>query len=208
MERLVCFDLDNTLIDRDAAFAAWARWVVGRAGLGADAVEWLVAQDNGGFQPREELFAGFGERYGVVLSVAEYDREHPRFTWAEPEVLDGLANLRANGWRVAVVTNGTVVQQTGKLQHTGIAKVVDFCCISEAVGVRKPDRRIFELAAEHTNTTLTDGWMVGDHPAYDVQGGINAGLHTIQVGTRRRPEAPAPDHRVDNILEAFGILTE
>ncbi len=26
MARLACFDLDNTLIDRDGAFLAWARW--------------------------------------------------------------------------------------------------------------------------------------------------------------------------------------
>jgi FMN phosphatase YigB (HAD superfamily) len=64
MPRLACFDLDNTLIDRDGAFLAWARWWVGRAGLGADAVDWLVAHDNGGFTPRPKLFAGFRERFG------------------------------------------------------------------------------------------------------------------------------------------------
>jgi FMN phosphatase YigB (HAD superfamily) len=202
--RLVCFDLDNTLIDRDGAFRAWARWVGARVGVGEDAVAWLVAEDNGGYRPRAELFAAFEERYGVTLSVAEYDREHPRFTWAEPEVLQGLANLRAGGWRVAVVTNGSVVQQTRKLEHTGIAGVIDHACISEAVGVRKPDRRIFELAAEHTNTTLTDGWMVGDHE-YDIHGGLNAGLHTIQVGPHNLTAPPA-DLQVTTILEAFGIL--
>ena len=203
---LVCFDLDNTLIDRDGAFLAWARWFVARAGLGSDAVDWLVAHDNGGFRPRPELFAGFAERFGVEISVEGYDREHPLFTWVEPAVLDGLARLRAAGWRIAVVTNGTVVQQTGKLQHTGIAQAVDYCCISAAVGVRKPQREIFERAAAGAGAELDGGWMVGDHPAYDIAGGIAAGLRTIRVGNHHAADPPAADHHVDCVVEAFAVI--
>ncbi|MEV0290595.1 HAD family hydrolase [Kribbella sp. NPDC050820] len=208
--RLACFDLDNTLIDRDGAFLGWARWFVDRAGVGEDAVEWLVAHDNGGFTAREELFVGlrsaFGVRGSVEELVAAYDREHPPFTWVESAVLDGLASLRTAGWRVAVVTNGNVVQQTGKLEHTGIAAAVDYCCISQAAGVRKPDRRIFEIAASQTGATLTDGWMVGDHPSYDVAGGINAGLKTIRIGHHHTLDTPVADHHFDSVLKSFPTI--
>ncbi|NIK59703.1 HAD family hydrolase [Kribbella shirazensis] len=208
--RLACFDLDNTLIDRDGAFLAWARWFADRAGLGEDATAWLVAHDNGGFTPRPQLFAGLREAFGLTASVDElvaaYDREHPPFTWVEQPVLDGLASLSTAGWRVAVVTNGNVVQQTAKLEHTGIAAAVDYCCISEAAGVRKPDRRIFELAAEHTGATLSDGWMVGDHPSYDVAGGLNAGLRTIRVGHHHQLPTPVAEHHVDSVLKAFPLI--
>jgi len=203
---LACFDLDNTLIDRDAAFRGWADWWVGRAGVEPAAVEWLVAHDNGGFTPRAELFAGFGERFGVAISEDDYDREHPTFTSVEPEVLAGIASLRTAGWRVAVVTNGRVAQQSRKLAHTGIADAVDHCCISEAVGVRKPDARIFAIAAEQVGASLTDGWMVGDHPSYDIAGGINAGLRTIRVGNHHTVELPRADHHVESVLEAFTII--
>jgi putative hydrolase of the HAD superfamily len=49
--------------------------------------------------------------------------------------------------------------------------------VSEGAGVRKPDRRIFELAAELARQPLT-GWMIGDHPEYDIGGGVAAGLRT------------------------------
>jgi FMN phosphatase YigB (HAD superfamily) len=208
--RVVCFDLDNTLIDRDGAFLRWARWWVGEAGLGVAAVEWLVAQDNGGFRPREELFAMARERVGISVSVAElvaaYDREHPLFTWVEQPVLDGLAALRSVGWRVAVVTNGNTVQQDLKLEHTGIAHAVDYTCVSGTVGVRKPDRRIFELAAEGAGATLDGGWMVGDHPAYDIAGGIAAGLRTIRVGNHHTEQTPVAEHHVDSVLDAFPVI--
>ncbi len=205
--RLVAFDLDNTLIDRDGAFRAWAGWWVEKEGLGADALAWLLAEDEGGFKPREELFAGlkaFGVERSVRELVDEYDREHPLFTSVEPEVLEGIARLREAGWRVAVITNGTVVQQQLKLDHTGIGTAVDYTCISEAAGVRKPDRQIFALAAEHTGARLEGGWMVGDHPAYDILGGINAGMRTIQIGHHH--EGPKADHHLDSVMAAFDVI--
>ncbi|TDD62842.1 HAD family hydrolase [Kribbella antibiotica] len=203
LPRLICFDLDNTLIDRDSAFRDWARWWSTEAGLGEAAVDWLVAHDNKGFAPRPELFAGLRHNFGVAPTVDSYDREHPLFTRVDSAVLDGLAQLRAAGWRTAVVTNGTVLQQTLKLEHTGIATAVDFWCISEAVGIRKPDARIFALAAEGAGAAL-DGWMVGDQPAHDVQGGHNAGLHTILIGSASGP--PAPDHQFASIHDALTLL--
>jgi FMN phosphatase YigB (HAD superfamily) len=208
--RLACFDLDNTLIDRDGAFLKWARWWADRAGLGESGVEWLVAHDGGGFRPRAELFGLARVRFGLSASVGElvasYDEEHPLFAWVEQPVLDGLAELRAAGWRIAVVTNGGSVQQSLKLEYTKIADVIDYACVSETVGVRKPDRRIFELAAAHTGTKLDDGWMVGDHPSHDIAGGIAADLHTIQVGSRQVPDAPAADYQVDSVVEAFPVI--
>jgi HAD superfamily hydrolase (TIGR01549 family) len=192
--RLACFDLDNTLIDRDASFLAWARWWVEREGLGEDAVEWLLAKE------RFELSGS------VDQLVEAYDREHPLFTWVEEAVLDGLASLRTAGWRVAVVTNGGTVQQNIKLEHTGIGAAVDYNCISETVGVRKPDRRIFEIAATETGATLTGGWMVGDHPSYDIAGGINADLNTIRIGTYHQVDTPAADHHLPSVLDAFPLI--
>jgi FMN phosphatase YigB (HAD superfamily)/RimJ/RimL family protein N-acetyltransferase len=205
--RLVAFDLDNTLIDRDGAFRAWAEWWVEKEKLGIDALTWLLAEDKGGFNPREELFAGvkaFGVERSVGELVDEYDREHPLFTAVEPEVLEGIARLRSAGWKVAVVTNGGVVQQSLKLEHTGIGAAVDYACISESAGVRKPDRRIFALAAEQTGARLEGGWMVGDHPAYDILGGINAGMRTIQVGHHH--EGPKADHHLDSVMAAFDLI--
>ncbi|GAA3095009.1 hypothetical protein GCM10010530_20080 [Kribbella aluminosa] len=208
--RLACFDLDNTLIDRNGAFLRWARWWVELQGLHETALEWFVAHDNGGFRPRAELFSMARERFGIAASVddlvASYDEEHPLFTWVRPAVLDGLASLRSAGWRVAVVTNGDPAQQDLKLEYTQIDKAVDYACVSGAVGVRKPDPRIFELVAERTGATLEGGWMVGDHPSYDIAGGIAAGLRTIRVGDHNATDTPVADHHVESVVEAIATI--
>jgi putative hydrolase of the HAD superfamily len=62
---LLLVDLDNTLIDRSAAFGRWAReFASARGGSTADA-HWLVAADREGLEPRERLAAIISERFGL-----------------------------------------------------------------------------------------------------------------------------------------------
>jgi FMN phosphatase YigB (HAD superfamily) len=45
--------------------------------------------------------------------------------------------------------------------------------------------------------------MVGDHPSYDVAGGISAGLRTIRIGDHHAVDEPRADHHFDSVLKAF-----
>jgi putative hydrolase of the HAD superfamily len=42
--------------------------------------------------------------------------------------------------------------------------------------VRKPNRRIFEIAAESVGQPLDGSWVVGDDPVLDIGGAAGAGL--------------------------------
>jgi FMN phosphatase YigB (HAD superfamily) len=56
VRRLALFDLDNTLVDLDEAFRAWAKEFADERGLGHGAVDWLFALDTDGFPHREVFF--------------------------------------------------------------------------------------------------------------------------------------------------------
>ena len=171
---LLLLDLDNTLIDRAAAFRHWAGRFARAHGV-PDAVEWLVAADGDGFEPRERVadriraHVGLGE--ATTQAVLDELRaglvEEIRIDPAVPEALDAAA---AAGWTPVVVTNGTVHQQERKLRHTGLDRHVAGWVISEAAGVKKPDPRIFRLAAEQTGQALSGAWMIGDSAEADIGG--------------------------------------
>ena len=57
VQRLALFDLDNTLVDLNAAFAVWAAEFASAHGLGQRAVDWLVALNREGYPHREVFFA-------------------------------------------------------------------------------------------------------------------------------------------------------
>ncbi|MFI6587827.1 HAD family hydrolase [Embleya sp. NPDC050493] len=215
MQRLVLFDLDNTLIDRSATFARWSAEFADERRLGDGAAQWLASVDGDGFVPRERFFASVRSRFRLSESVevlcSTYRARMPELARCRDEVLAGLTDLQASGWRIGVVTNGHPSQQVATMRSTGLAAHVDGWAVSEQEGVRKPDPRLFEIAAARCGglSPADGGWCVGDDPVADIGGGRAAGLTTIWV--QRLPEWPIgptgpPEHRVTDVTEAFELL--
>ncbi|MGI5162240.1 HAD family hydrolase [Microbispora sp. CA-102843] len=116
--------------------------------------------------------------------------------------------LRASGWRVAIVTNGTADNQLGKIRQTGLAEVVDAYALSGLEGIRKPDVGLFEIAAKRCGVALAEGgWMIGDNLTADIAGGRAAGLRTIWIDRGIWPGVDhEADHAVTDVLQAIEIL--
>ena len=187
MELLVLFDLDNTLLDREKAFASWATGFIASNGLNQDAFAVIHRADADGIAPRETFFSELREESGISVgvddSVADYYIEYPSKFSVDPGMIEGVRLLRSLGFKVGVVTNGPP-SQWSKLEAAGIAKEFDAVCISAVVGSWKPDLPIFRKAAEVCNVAL-EGLMVGDSAEADIVGGANAGLRTIWIARGR-----------------------
>ncbi|AWS42557.1 HAD family hydrolase [Streptosporangium sp. 'caverna'] len=212
MQPLALFDLDNTLVNLDEAFQVWAGEFADEHGLGREAVDWLIALDRAGYPHREVFFTKARDHFALPELVdglwSRYRQRMPYLVRCRPEVMDGLSQLRASGWRVAIVTNGTADNQLGKIQRTGLVEAVDAYALSGIEGIRKPDTGLFEIAAKRCGVDLADGgWMVGDHLIADIGGGQAAGLRTVWIdrGTWPGHEHDA-DHVVTDVLQAIEIL--
>lgn len=106
----VLVDLDNTLVDRAGAFAAWASAFASDRGLGSDAAAWLVEADGDGYTPRAVLAERIRARFHLPDDVPHLV-EHLPWVAPYPGVPARLDALRSAGIPVVVVTNGTVDQQ-------------------------------------------------------------------------------------------------
>ncbi|ACU74315.1 HAD-superfamily hydrolase, subfamily IA, variant 1 [Catenulispora acidiphila DSM 44928] len=212
MGSLALFDLDDTLIALSPAFRRFARDFARQYALPAEAEDWLFrAWDP--YQRRDEFFARVRERYGLAESVEDlwrlYRTRMPEFVELRDEVRDGLVAMRRAGWRLGIVTNGEADNQLGKVERTGLDRLVDSVAVSGALGIRKPDAEIFRIAAEGAGCALADGgWMVGDNAHADIEGGAAVGLRTVWVdGIEGRWDvAPAATVVVKDVVEAFPIL--
>lgn len=200
------FDLDNTLIDRAGAFARWAAWYVETSGVDCT-VERLLELDRDGFGPKEELFAAIGQGDRVEEAVADYRMTYPGFVEpVPPDTVNALVRLRAAGFAIGIVTNGPD-SQADKVGHARLGELVDACIVSKVEATRKPERRIFELAAERCGVPL-DGWMVGDTAATDIAGAQVAGLRSIWLHRGRAwdPADAPPTAIAGSIAEAASIV--
>lgn len=180
---LVEFDLDGTLVDQAAAAQLWAKEFTEASGLPpeqADHIGGALAAR----RPKGEVFAELAAAWSLPMSGDEvwnsYRARMPELVTCSRCDLDGLKVLRQAGWTLGVVTNGMVDNQEGKIRRTGLADLVDGWVISDEIGVRKPDRAIFEALAARLRCPL-EGWMVGDSLEMDVAGGNSAGLKTVWI---------------------------
>lgn len=188
-------DLDNTLVDREAAFTAWAGRFVAEFGGGPDEVDWLIGLDADGYTPRDRVAEAVRRRFGATESrerlVERLLREHVEEIAPVPGVPELLESLAEQGVRSVVVSNGGDWQQRRKLRVAGLNELVDDVIISEAVGCKKPDPRIFAIALDRSPAT-NDAWMIGDHPDADVRGARRVGLQTGWVNRGRRWSGDEP----------------
>ena len=101
--------------------------------------------------------------------------------------LEALPDLAATGVRLAIVSNsdGTV---GSRLAHAGVAQVgpgrgVDLVTVidSGAVGIEKPDPRIFELALTACGVGPEAVVHVGDSVLTDVEGAHAAGIRPLHL---------------------------
>ena len=211
---LALFDLDNTLVDRQAVFYRWAESFVSRRGLGKGAISLLCELDDDGFAPREVVFEATRQRWGLHESVeelvGEYRATYLTFYTPDPAVIGALDRLRQAEWRVGVVTNGPTTQHA-KLELAGLGDLVDACCVSDEVGAAKPDRRIFEQAVLRCaggGRPATSIVMVGDAPGADIGGGRAMGFRTIWMHRGRTWPLTdyLPDMSVASVAEAVDNL--
>jgi HAD superfamily hydrolase (TIGR01549 family) len=214
VDRLAIFDLDNTLVDRSAAFASWAEDFARRCGLGAEAPAWLIEADGDGFAPRRGVFEAARVRFGLAESVdellADYREEYPSQFMPDPDVQAALGLLHDAGWRIAVATNGADTQRR-KIDRAGLVPRLDAICVSEELGFAKPDRRIFEAACAQAGlgpAALHSAWMVGDTAGADIKGAHQMGIRSVWLHRGRRWEEPGfgPDAIVGSVEEAVGHL--
>jgi putative hydrolase of the HAD superfamily len=99
--------------------------------------------------------------------------------WAlYPETLAVLAELRAAGLRLVIVSNWDS-SLPALLERVGLASAVDDVVVSALVGVSKPARGIFDEAVRRAGVGHVEALHVGDSLTDDYHGARDAGLSAL-----------------------------
>jgi putative hydrolase of the HAD superfamily len=209
---LLFLSLDNTLLDRAGAFRAWGKGFLAEVGASDYELDWLDSVDADGLTSAWDLADAIRERYGLrrpAIDLVEEIREgvlaHLRL---DPLVAFALRIAGDAGWLPIVVTNGESRVQQQKMVRTGLINQIGGYVISEDVGVRKPNPRIFAIAAERVGRRLSGAWLIGDSPEVDIGGANALGIPSAWIRRGRVwPEQRfAPTRVCDGVIEAVAAV--
>lgn len=185
MLKACAFDVGNTLSNDtallEASLADVAGWLQEREAIrdpAAFAATYrqvheatrtpFISHTFGELQFFEDTFTRLGIR-GVepAEALARYRGRVLDRTRVDPELPSALAWLRARGFRIGILSNERTERIETFLDRTGLAAHFDAVVVSEAVGVQKPDERIFRIALERLGTAAEETAMFGDSEVAD-----------------------------------------
>jgi putative hydrolase of the HAD superfamily len=204
--------LDNTLIDREGAFRAWGQDFLQQIGAPDYDLDWLLSVDADGMTPSWDLADAIQDRYrlripaiDLVNIVREGLLERMRL---DPLAACALGIAEDAGWVPVVVTNGEARLQEEKLRRTGLDRYLAAWVISEEAGARKPNPRIFGIAAERARVRLSGAWVIGDAPEADIGGAEAIGAPSIWLRRGRTWQEPrfTPTCTVNTAIEALAVV--
>jgi putative hydrolase of the HAD superfamily len=182
----ILLDLDETLYSREEAFWSWIESEVRTAPAAARLDRRMVADlDQRGRGDKRALL----EYLDAALEWGQTrDERERRFRSGiggtarlAPGVKESLTRI-AGEFRLGLISNGTSATQREKLNALAVEGLFDPVVISEEVGFRKPDARIFELAIANWRFAPSSVLFVGDDPVSDIGGAKAAGMRALRVG--------------------------
>lgn len=165
--RAAIVDLDGTLVDTLGDFDVAIGAMLDELGLPPVGVGFVARMIGKGSDRlvRETLrAAGAPEREaeGLASYRAHYARVNGRYSSVYPGAAEGLAAMRARGWRLACVTNKPLVFAQALLEMKGLAAPFDSVYGGDSFERRKPDPLPFVAACRALASEPAHTLVVGD----------------------------------------------
>ncbi len=232
--RVLCFDLDDTLLDGSGSQEAILRTcsqLVAATGVDATRVFEANSKVWQSYWPEIEDKWTLGVLSGTAVSLeawrrtllacgcddealAQFARKiHSQHKTEALRLFDDvqqLFNLLKPCLPFALITNGASDTQRNALDILGIEQLFDAIVISGEVGIAKPDPSIFALALHKLGVGPEKAWHVGDSLRTDVAGALGTGLTAVWLnrgGVGRKEGDPKPDYEIRSLRELTALLS-
>lgn len=145
----------------------------------------------------EVLAKDLSARYLEILPVQKH---------LFPYTNEILSYLIEKGYKIHLITNGFERTQWSKVRNSGLDQYITHLITSESSNSLKPAKEIFEYALETTGALLQESIMIGDNPAADIQGAINAGMDSVFVNHINTEVIVKSTHTIVHFKELENLL--
>lgn len=218
MIKAVIFDLDGTLLNRDASVKAFIesqyqrlyKWV---NHIPKDKyITRFIELDNRGHVWKDKVYQQLVVEFKITGLTWEdllqdYVSQFQNSCVPFPNLISMLEKLKNNDLLLGMITNGKGQFQMDNIRALGVERYFETILISEWEGMKKPDPRIFEKALEILKVLPSESIFVGDNPEKDVKAAQIVGMKGVWKKDCQWDNVNA-DFIVEDLMEVPIILEE
>ena len=150
--------------------------------------------------PFEQVMAALFQEQGVTenadalgIQAAQLFRiSSIEYVKLYPGALDALAQLRAKGYRLWLLSNAQRIFTAYELRHLGLGDQLDGIYISSDYRCRKPDARFYRALVQERGLEIENCLMIGNDRHTDIAGAKALGMATLYMHTALTPPDQTP----------------
>ncbi|KGR75634.1 HAD family hydrolase [Ureibacillus sinduriensis] len=187
MIRAVIFDLDGTLLDRDASVRNFIEDQYYRL---IKCLEYIPKEqyisrflelDCRGYVWKDLVYQQMVADFKIKevtweMLLQDYVTEFCKYCIPYSNLISTLESLKAHSIRLGMITNGKGEFQMNNIGALGIEQYFETILISEWEGIKKPHPEIFQRALNKMEVNASESLYVGDHPENDIKAAKAVGM--------------------------------
>lgn len=214
----VLFDLDGTLLDRDASIKQFVNLQYEKFSQHLSHIpigiytSKFIEYDACGFVWKDKVYQQLAEELEITsiswkTMLEDYLQSFRDCCVPFPNLINTLELLKEQQFSLGIVTNGRGKFQLDNIRALGIECFFNTIVVSELEGIKKPNLKIFERALERVGLSASDCIYVGDHPENDVKAAQNAGM----IGVWKKDLVWGDfetEHIISDLTELLHIIKE
>ncbi|ARI75578.1 HAD family hydrolase [Halobacillus mangrovi] len=218
MVKAVIFDLDGTLLNRDASVNLFIENQYKRLAHRLSHIpkekyiQRFIELDQRGYVWKDRVYQQLIKEFDLKsISCGELLQDY-LYSFKDhcvpfPNLIEMLNGLKQSHFLLGVITNGKGQFQMDNMIALTIDAYMDTILISEREGVKKPDPEIFQRALARLDVAPEDSVFIGDHPEKDVEAAKGAGMKTIWKRDQYWYGAEA-DYIIEDLGEIYGRIQQ
>jgi putative hydrolase of the HAD superfamily len=213
--KAIMFDLDETLLNREESLRRFigdqykrlfSGLMVNEEDFSSRFIEW----DKRGYVWKDEVYAKLIDcfslnHFSTEELVQDYLLNFARHATPFAGVHHVLSTLKRKGYLLGLITNGREDLQSSTIKALDIEQYFDLILISESIGIKKPDPRIFVHALNELHVEACNAIYVGDHPINDIEAAIRCGITGIWKQSESR-DSQDFQYSIKELPEIFNFL--
>jgi putative hydrolase of the HAD superfamily len=151
-------------------------------------------------------------------AVMAYHAEKINYIKLYDDVYDCLKKLKDMAIKTTIITDGRPIKQYEKILRLGINHLIDLTVISDEIGIKKPNPKLFDHVLKKFGIKGDEMIYVGDRIDKDIIPALLNNIHsvyihrggkydTLRTGIRIHGEIK-PDYEIYNLNEIFEIIED